>query len=235
MVSIVGADDAVNPEDLLALSKEFPFVEWGVIFSRNSCGLKPRYPSLEWMARLEQLDVQTCMHLCGHIVRQIAPKDKLTNLKPLDTALCLLGNLKRIQLNLSPYVPDYVSHQTLLEEYAVKNQVSLILQNKTFNDPNVQASIHEYDHWMTPISFLHDASGGHGRVGEFEPPVEDAFTGYAGGIRPDNLVETMDRIYATGLNQPFWIDMESGVRTDNQFDLDKVYSILSQAKQWIEV
>lgn len=234
MVSIAGVDDGVKPSELQALTEEFPFVEWGVIFTRNSCGLRPRYPSLRWMAELDEYSLPVCMHLSGKIVRKVAPADGPVDFKPIYTAISLLESLKRIQLNLSPYVPDWATHQTELDSFANANNLSFILQTGTFDHPSVRAGTWDAgasnpDYW-TAISFLHDASGGKGLIGEFEAPVKGAFTGYAGGISPENLTETMDRIYATGIDQPFWIDMESGVRTEDQFDLDKVRSVLEQAR-----
>ena len=34
-VTITGADDSIQPSQLLDLQKEFPFVEWGILLSRN--------------------------------------------------------------------------------------------------------------------------------------------------------------------------------------------------------
>ena len=53
-VTITGADDAVDPGALVALSAEFPFVEWGILFSKSREG-EARYPSAEWAARIGRL------------------------------------------------------------------------------------------------------------------------------------------------------------------------------------
>ena len=65
-VTITGADDDVDPEALLALSREFPFVEWGILYSAKRVGT-PRYPTTEWMARLPP--VPKAFHLCGQSAR----------------------------------------------------------------------------------------------------------------------------------------------------------------------
>ena len=48
--------------------------------------------------------------------------------------------------------------------------------------------------------------------------------GYAGGLGPDNIESELQRIAAAAGDAPFWIDMETRVRSDNdeQFDLNKV-------------
>lgn len=52
-VSITGADDSVNPKDLVELSEEFPFVEWAILLSKSRMRSN-RYPSLNWMYDLKQ-------------------------------------------------------------------------------------------------------------------------------------------------------------------------------------
>jgi hypothetical protein len=73
-VTITGADDSTQFEDLSALSKEVPFVEWGILVSTNRGG-GYRFPSDRWMtefaqwARLEKWNV--AMHVCGLWVSEI--------------------------------------------------------------------------------------------------------------------------------------------------------------------
>lgn len=47
-VTITGADDSTDISQLVELSQEFPFVEWGILVSRRSEG-GPRFPSREWI------------------------------------------------------------------------------------------------------------------------------------------------------------------------------------------
>ena len=49
--------------------------------------------------------------------------------------------------------------------------------------------------------------------------------GFAGGIGPDNVLDVIRDI---GPRDPYWIDMESGVRTDDKLDLAKVRRVLEQ-------
>ena len=57
-----------------------------------------------------------------------------------------------------------------------------------------------------------------------------AFCGYAGGLNPDTIGDALAAIAARVPDgQPYWIDMESGVRTDDRFDLDKCERVLIQA------
>jgi phosphoribosylanthranilate isomerase len=83
---------------------------------------------------------------------------------------------------------------------------------------------------------LLDASGGQG----IDTPVEvaPAFSalkvGYAGGINPDNVAEKLTYLLEHVETGDFWIDMESGVRTNDWFDLDKVYTVLEICQSIID-
>lgn len=58
------------------------------------------------------------------------------------------------------------------------------------------------------------------------PPIPYHFTGYAGGIGPDTvagIVEAIEKVNP-GL-APYYIDMESGIRTNDLFDIDKCLEV----------
>lgn len=66
------------------------------------------------------------------------------------------------------------------------------------------------------VEWLFDRSGGRGAEPDFWPSYPGRYVGYAGGIGPDNVLGVIDKIAADG---PYWIDMETKVRTDDWFDL----------------
>jgi hypothetical protein len=82
-VTITGADDRVDPSALADLSAEFPFVEWGILASKGREGT-PRYPTREWMQRLDEAAARfetrsdvvfarrmnLSLHLCGEYARE---------------------------------------------------------------------------------------------------------------------------------------------------------------------
>ena len=73
-VTITGADDSTSIPELVNLSKEFPFVEWGILVSKRHEG-EFRFPSRHWIERFSdvagraKLNVST--HVCGVWVRQM--------------------------------------------------------------------------------------------------------------------------------------------------------------------
>ena len=41
-ITVTGADDLVDPAELCAIAADFPFVEWGILFSAKRTGrMKP--------------------------------------------------------------------------------------------------------------------------------------------------------------------------------------------------
>jgi hypothetical protein len=80
------------------------------------------------------------------------------------------------------------------------------------------------------VSYLLDASGGRG----IDTPIDifdddpNIHVGYAGGMNPDNVGDKLRQLIEHRSYAEFWIDMESGVRTDDVFDLDKVEKVLRQ-------
>ena len=76
------------------------------------------------------------------------------------------------------------------------------------------------------LDWLYDTSFGTGKAPERWPAIPDRgpFCGYSGGIRADNVAAVLDAIAAPAGAQ-FWIDMESGVRTDGRFDLAKCEAV----------
>lgn len=83
------------------------------------------------------------------------------------------------------------------------------------------------------VVFLHDASAGHGIATErWLPPIGE-YCGYAGGLRPETLQESLELLATATEDTPIWIDMQSGVRTDERLDLDKVRQVLKISSKWM--
>ncbi len=215
-VTITGADDAVPHIALRDLSEEFPFVEFGILLSRGRFG-EHRYPSTKWLMGLEVAGlVPRCSyHMCGGHARRIMGGDP--TLVP--------HSIKRMQLNgFSQY------HLPCLLAAEGAPEVEFILQCNTYAALKHALYLRE---GKTNVVALWDPSGGEGksfvdnlpfpRAAEFEIPM-----GYAGGIDEHN-VEDVIAMLCSGAGDPLWIDLESGARTDDEFDVDKVRRILKLA------
>lgn len=243
-VTITGADDSIEPNDLIALTEEFPFVEWGILASESSTGRRTRYPSWEWMIMLQSLaskhPMKLSLHLCGKWVRQLLLGHRSESLT--DAALFLF---QRSQLNFHAENAkcDQRGFCKALETFGDREIIFQIDGNS--GNAHMESLWDECDRTNTRINSvsLFDISGGAGILpGEWPKPtfmIDDetyAYHGYAGGLGPDNLQEQIPLIGEAAGDARFWIDMETKVRSDNdrRFDLDKVRQCLEIAKPFIK-
>jgi hypothetical protein len=76
------------------------------------------------------------------------------------------------------------------------------------------------------LDWLYDTSFGTGKSPDRWPPLpyDGPLCGYSGGIRAENVKEILTAINAPEGSQ-YFIDMESGVRTNGRFDLDKCQAV----------
>lgn len=231
LVSFVGVDEKTDFAELEGISNAYAglsFIEWSVLFSDSkSVGNYTRYPSYKFCKDFLEKSaattyVHSSLHLCGSVIERYLEKEK--------DVMDLCEKAQRIQLNLN--IKDYPDHQKLSDRlWSVLKQFghSIILQqNKTkakFMEVFLKGNIF-------PISILHDGSGGFGReIEEVVAPDETHFTGYAGGIKPENVVRIVELIENNNTNNKrYYIDMESGVRTDNAFSLEKCQQVMSNLK-----
>jgi hypothetical protein len=234
-VTITGADDSVRPTDLFDLSAKYPFVEWGILVSKSQMG-NPRFPTDHWRRNLQQgatarEGVKLSLHLCGQWVSDI-----LTGKYGAIPDSINIG-FSRIQLNFHAEAQywDALDCVGVLQALAPDEVIFQIDGNAgQFIFESVTACGHAFR-----CAPLFDLSHGAGVLPkEWPQPLEsDMYHGYAGGLGPDNLAEQIPLIGAAASQRecPFWIDMETRVRSDNdrQFDLEKVERCLQIAAPFV--
>lgn len=203
-ITFTGVDEHTSLLGMETLARKYP-VEWGVLFSPTRIG--GRYPPIEWVAKTFGSvcgPLALSAHLCGGHSRDLIKTGELSN--SLLSAL-ISAFFQRVQINTTD--PDVNPARLLTWARGLK--AAPILQCR---GPFP---------FESSAAWLFDASGGRGEEPEDWPhaPRETArMIGYAGGLNPDNVRAHVERISLVASN--YWIDMESGVRDDNdRFDLDK--------------
>ena len=211
-ITFTGADDATKHEDLALLSQECPRIEWGILLSKSSEGVQRRFPGPAWVNELIwHLDELPMLsgHLCGVWVRDIvAGKFTWAQRNPI-----LLSLFHRLQLNFH--------HEPLVGLTPFYDLIKAIPKPVIFQYNKENANL--FDSALIPPNAipLFDASSGAGIVPAYWPKPIDEFTGYSGGLGPDNLADELKKIEQVVGEDIIWIDMESKVRdSSDNFSLD---------------
>lgn len=226
-ITFTGVDSRTDLNRLADIQARYPYAEFGILVSKKRTGSgDPRYPDLAILENLKKYNgLNLACHVCGGDLLGPCTDNGFETLDEF-----LNGNLsmfRRIQLNFGP--------RGLRETKAIRKNFGIgahegveevIIQQMNPDDSHSVESI--FEPHRTKLSCLIDPSGGLGRETEFVPKRRSLRTGYAGGINPSNAAEKFLQLKNSGVCRDFWIDMESGVRTDDWFDLDKVEAVLKE-------
>lgn len=202
--TLSGASDDTSFASMKALSARYPFIEWGILFSLDRMGREPRYPSKAWIEALLDADAECSMrlslHLCGASVDQfIAGEPYVTS---------LVSHFDRIQVNFNQTrTPKDIA---LLAARMSTLSIPVITQDHPSN--------HALTHGLRGANHhvLFDASGGRGVATAYWPSYlpQKAACGYAGGLRSSTIGSALPGILASAGDRPFWVDLEQGLRDD---------------------
>lgn len=214
-VTVTGADDSTSIGEMIDLSFEFPFVEWGILVSNSNAG-KPRFPTAEWIADLQRAPRRIeslSLHLCGRWVREVCSG----NWEFVDHFESLEG-FSRIQLNFHSYAhlltDEFFDAARTWQE---KLDCQLIFQCDGKNDHLVSDA---YNNGIDAVP-LYDKSGGAGILPDDWPQAaKNVYSGYAGGLDPDNIAEQLAAISVAANNNEFWVDAETRLRPSDNSILD---------------
>ncbi|RDJ35087.1 MAG: hypothetical protein DWQ19_09640 [Crenarchaeota archaeon] len=228
-VTLTGADDNVDPNELLNLSLKFPFVEWGILFSPKEEGT-PRYPSRKWLKSLHEVwkwspspsPLDFSGHICGKWVRDICEG----NWSILEDHREIINMFGRFQLNFHSLAAKL--HQ---------NEFIEGLKNPTFDKVQFIFQLDDINHELVAAAKeagvdavpMFDISGGRGRLPSLWPKGK-GYCGYAGGLSPANLEVQLNLI--SQVTDEAWIDVESHIRSNDEFDLEKVHKFLEISSEW---
>ncbi|MDF2435385.1 MAG: hypothetical protein JWP44_5016 [Mucilaginibacter sp.] len=246
--SFNGIDEFTDIDRVYELSQRFPFIEWGILYSltRSEDDREIRYPSYNFIwdlledSALYGEALYPALHLCGKAARDFLLEDDV----PFSP---LVYDVDRIQINVNLKELDiqpFFALRRLMSTYPFR---SFIIQYNDNNKNIIDDPINrQFMIRFNSIHILKDASCGNGILTE-DTSIPDSCSfspiGFAGGLDPENISTAFPRIYNSVIaanvegandNKMFWIDMESGVRTNDKFDLDKVEAVASYVDSYIK-
>jgi len=210
-ISFTGVDDTTEVADLVALSNESIFpIEYGILINLGKEG--PRYPSATQRQKVLSENLFTAAHLCGASTFEYILYSGLDNSFGQE-----LFQYDRIQVNINARKDDFTSEQVVkvfetLQDFGLKTIFQYYEKSKRLLD------------LVGSTDVLFDSSRGLGILAEnWSDPLPGYSCGYAGGLNP-TTTDQFQLFYDMNVD---WIDMESGVRTDNKFDVAKAREVVN--------
>lgn len=207
--TLTGVDARTDLDEVLNMGAEYPFLEFATLLSRNGPGKDSRFPypsELERIADEITGRVRTSLHICGRAVAEFVGGDE--RLREF------AARFDRIQLNFNLARVSFAAEE--LRSCISELGRPVITQHFPSNASLAESVLSSNHH------VLFDTSGGRGiGISEFNTPFAGKKTGYAGGIGPQNVERLAREVQAVSGEIPVWVDMESMLRTDDTFDLEK--------------
>lgn len=204
-IAFTGVDRPELRHDIEALSRHYP-IEWGVLIDEQ-----PRhsalFPSFDVVhALLAGSSIRWAAHVCGELAARIAAG--------LESAPHeVLKHFARLQINhgFAGSTADQAAH---CSRYASLMGARAVLQCQGEFPADTQ------------VDWLYDVSFGRGSRPSHWPKLtpSEVFCGFSGGINAANVRDILTQIAAPS-GSSFWIDMESGVRSDGLLDLGKCEAV----------
>lgn len=218
-ITFTGIDKQTDLDRVQQIQEDYPYVEWGVLLSYHWKENGNRYPDPFLLHDLEHRGLRLSAHLCGGMARDVAEGETQ---KMYETIYWNFDMFSRCQLNVNVSA-CYQEMRSLRPFDRHLKEVIMQMQGGV----SLGSWLSYCQKPLPHVGYLLDASGGRG----IETPIEvydnpDIHVGYAGGINPDNVGDKLAQLLNHSTYGKFWIDMESGVRTDDWLDLDKVERVL---------
>ena len=205
-IAFTGVDRTDLLPGMKRLSASYP-IEWGLLVdpAQEDNALFPRAEIRD--ALLAERELRWAAHVCGDAARAIVADPMTAPLPP--------AGIQRVQVNHS-FKGSTSAQIAASRDYGRRLGVRAVLQcSGAF--PLTQTGVD----WLYDVSF---GTGARPDRWPAPPPPDGPFCGYSGGIGPDTVVEILARIAAPE-GALYWIDMESGVRTNGAFDLAKCEAV----------
>jgi hypothetical protein len=223
--TLTGVDQKTDLTRVAQLSAAYPHAEFAILFSPERSGHQNRFPTFEFVqSMLTAGRVRWAIHLCGRAV----PDFIRAALSEAQTAegeqafrLATHTNVSRIQLNFAFRRAKFTIPE--LNKAIASLDIPVITQEHQANE-GVSLALTAPNHQV-----LFDSSGGRGiAASKWVSPLEGKVCGFAGGLGPETLSTTLPSIKQVCAGQPFWIDMETRIRDENDWlDLDACERVLA--------
>lgn len=227
-----------------ALSREFPLVEWAVLYSAERAGREGRFPSLAWLERFavnaQRAQLGIALHLCGSAIRtalgaMASPPGERTEQARELLALC--AKYGRVQINVLGKRADaelYLRFGRELGRSEARTQVILPYYPAHADLAEVLAQSPDFDILCDSSDELSELNE---RGATWPQLSTEAFTrlGFANGPGHCGIGEMLDDIAEAYPDRAFWVYLESELLNEkSQFSLARCQLVLLRTRDWEE-
>ena len=202
-IAFTGVDRAAIRADLERLSARYP-IEWGVLVDDTRA--EPLFADRATRAQLlAGTPLRWAAHICGAQAREIAATSHATQLE--------LTGFQRVQINHS-FSGSAESHIAHCARFGQRVGLRPVLQCSGAFPPDLR------------VDWLFDVSFGKGTAPNAWPRLSDSgpFCGFSGGLGPSTIRNVLEQI-SPPADVPYWVDMESGIRTEGWMDVAKCEAV----------
>jgi len=218
-ITLTGIDERTDLSKVWMLSKMHPLVEWGVLYDQEA-GRGGQYATRPFILDLLEFagrsGVNLSLHICGRTVHKLLDGDA--------TLMEMSYQFPRIQLNIR-HKQDPINRINLLR-FIEDRKKPVITQH---NDNNVEVTPHLASVYH---EVLFDSSEGTGKeIDQFSYMAYKRRCGWAGGLNIENLPRLLPKMYLAAQDRAWWFDLESGLRTDGCFDINKAEQVLKISRE----
>jgi hypothetical protein len=240
ILSFTGIDDSTDVDRLIREISKYRNsggcieLDFGVLFFPEKQGM-PRNPG--YFKRLEVVrQFYSTAHLCGKsIFNSILETDHHSTsiiLEELKTFPCIQLNINARSRVFDTNDVHSIYDRVCYDRYESKT----VLQLHSKSEKDIFSYLDKSEKKYGPgdvhnrIQILLDESRGKGITrNDWKVPerLKDYRIRIAGGINADNISDTYKRFTDANQRSPYVIDMESSIRTDDQFDIDKVMQVIN--------
>lgn len=212
-ITFTGIDEKTDIDELIALSRDYPKVEYGFLAHENYQMLGNLFCSPWMLHKMKDAGLTLSLHICGELAKRVfATGDWNEIIAYMQGSFSLFD---RIQLN-NIRKADILDKKWKL---SIPTGISeIIIQQHSADNMSV------YQHYLDNradisgnFTMLLDASGGRGERSEKLNTLNLPYVGYAGGLGPDNVRDIVQQLENSENVQDYWIDMQKHVRDENDW------------------
>lgn len=211
--TFTGIDEKTDVTLLIELFHDYPNIEFGYLIHEDFRSFGNRCGSPSFLDRYKDSGLPLSLHVCGNMAKRVFRSGEWDEIDDF-----IKGNLSlfsRVQLNNVRKVSMLDNGWKLSVPMGISEVI--IQQHSVDKMPIYQYYLDNQESINGSFTVLFDASGGRGLYADAIQAVKLPYAGYAGGIGPYNVLNTVLTLEKDEAVTRYWIDMQTHVRDEHDW------------------